>query len=57
MFQATEALPLQPIITGRYEDKFERVDGRWRYTEKKFFVDLVGDLSQHLLPGSALRDG
>ena len=57
MFQATEALPLQPIITGRYEDKFERVDGRWRYTEKKFFVDLVGDLSQYLLPGSALRDG
>jgi len=25
------------------------VDGQWRYTEKKFFVELVGDLSQHLL--------
>ena len=57
VFQVTEALPLQPIITGRYEDRFERVDGRWRYTEKKFFVDQVGDLSQHLLPGTALRDG
>lgn len=55
VFQATEQLPLQPIITGRYEDRFERVDGRWRYTEKKFFVDQVGDLSQHLLPASALR--
>lgn len=54
VLQATEALPLQPIITGRYEDTFERVDGRWRYTGKKFFVDQVGDLSQHLLPGSAL---
>ena len=55
VFQATEALPLQPIITGRYEDRFERVDGHWRYTEKKFFVDQIGDLSQHLLPASALR--
>lgn len=54
VFQATEALPLQPIITGRYEDRFERVDGRWRYTGKKFFVDQVGDLSQHLLPAAAL---
>lgn len=54
VLQATEALPLQPIVTGRYEDTFERVDGRWRYTGKKFFVDQVGDLSQHLLPGSAL---
>ncbi len=51
VLQATESLPLQPIIAGRYEDKFERVAGRWRYTEKKYFVELVGDLSQHLLMG------
>jgi 3-phenylpropionate/cinnamic acid dioxygenase small subunit len=49
VLQATDALALQPIIAGRYEDKFERVDGRWRYAEKKFFVELVGDLSQHLM--------
>ena len=49
VFQATEDLPLQPIIAGRYEDRFERADGRWRYTEKKYFVELVGDLSHHLL--------
>ena len=55
VFQATESLPLQPIITGHYEDKFERVDGRWRYTEKKYFVDLVGDLRQHLLPSTAFQ--
>ena len=54
VFQATEVLPLQPIITGRYEDRFERVDGRWRYTAKKFFVDQIGDLSQHLLPAASL---
>jgi hypothetical protein len=49
VFQQTDALPLQPIITGHYEHRFERRGGAWRITEKKFFVDQVGDLSQHLL--------
>jgi SnoaL-like domain len=40
--------PLQPIITGRYHDSFERRDGRWRFAERRFFVDLVGDLRAHL---------
>ena len=40
--------PLQPIITGRYHDSFERHDGRWRFAERRFFVDLVGDLRSHL---------
>jgi len=40
--------PLQPIITGRYHDRFERHDGRWRFAERRFVVDLVGDLSRHL---------
>jgi len=40
--------PLQPIITGHYLDTFECVDERWRFSERRFFVDLVGDLSQHL---------
>ena len=40
--------PLQPIITGRYHDSFQRRDGRWTFAERRFFVDLVGDLSQHL---------
>ena len=49
VFQQTRDLPLQPIIAGRYRDRFERVAGVWRYTEKHMIVDLVGDLSQHLL--------
>ena len=49
VFQQTDELPLQPIICGHYHDTFERVDGAWRYSGKQFFVDLVGDLSQHLL--------
>ena len=48
VFQQTEALPLQPIITGHYEHRFAKREGQWRITEKKFFVDQPGDLSHHL---------
>ncbi len=49
VFQRTENLALQPIICGRYHDTFHRVDGRWWFDTRIMFVDLVGDLSQHLL--------
>ena len=40
---------LAPIVAGRYRDSFERgPDGRWRFTERRIFVDLVGDVSRHL---------
>ena len=48
VLQQVGDLPLQPIITGRYLDSFECADGRWRFAERRFFVDLVGDLRQHL---------
>ena len=48
VFQAVEGLvALQPIIAGRYVDTFVR-DGEWRWDERRFAVDLVGDLSNHL---------
>jgi hypothetical protein len=40
--------PLQPIVAGRYLDRFARVDGAWRFAERRILVDLVGDLSRHL---------
>lgn len=46
--QATDVLPLQPIIVGRYHDTFQRVDGEWWFDVRIMFVDLMGDLSQHL---------
>jgi hypothetical protein len=47
--QGTPALPLQPIIAGRYHDTFQVIDGQWWFATRTLFVDLMGDLSQHLL--------
>lgn len=49
VLQATEALPLQVVAAGRYHDRFERVDGRWRFAWRDYSLfDLQGDLSAHL---------
>jgi len=49
VFQQTDALPLQPIISGRYHDRFVHGDGAWRFEHRHILSDLFGDLSQHLL--------
>lgn len=46
-FQQPAGHPLEVMVTGRYHDRFERVDGAWRFAERRFFVDLVGDMSHH----------
>ncbi len=48
VFQATDELPLQAIITGRYHDTFHRVNGRWRFDTRAMFVGLTGTLDHHL---------
>jgi len=49
VMQQTDDLPLQVIVTGRYHDRFERVDGRWRFSYRDYtMIDQVGDLSRHL---------
>lgn len=48
VYQATPRLPLQPIVAGRYRDRFERAAGAWRFTVREIVVDLVGDVSEHL---------
>lgn len=52
VFQGTEALTLQPIVTGRYYDTFTR-DGsdRWHFAQRRYAMDHVGDLSHHLRRG------
>jgi 3-phenylpropionate/cinnamic acid dioxygenase small subunit len=49
VFQQVDALPLQPIVAGRYRDSFHRVDGAWWFDTREMFVELKGDLSRHLL--------
>ncbi|MEU2123239.1 nuclear transport factor 2 family protein [Nocardia niwae] len=46
--QALPDFPLQAVAAGRYHDRFERVDGQWRFAERRVRIHLVGDLSRHL---------
>jgi 3-phenylpropionate/cinnamic acid dioxygenase small subunit len=48
VLQQTAAIPLQPIVAGRYHDRFVRDGGRWRFAERVIYMDLVGDLRDHL---------
>lgn len=58
VLQATKNLALQPIATGRYEDDFERVDGEWRFTKRRYAgIDLIGDMSQHTRKPVNTTDG
>jgi 3-phenylpropionate/cinnamic acid dioxygenase small subunit len=50
VLQQTDDLPLQPIVAGRYHDRFECVNGAWRFCFRDYtLVDMVGDLSHHLI--------
>ncbi len=42
--QALPDLPLQPIASGRYRDRFQGRDGQWRFLERQVSVDLTGDV-------------
>lgn len=40
---------IQPIAAGRYRDTFARSEeGWWRFAERRYELDLAGDLSRHL---------
>jgi len=49
VFQQTDALPLQPIASGRYIDRFERVGGEWRFADRLITGFPLGDRSQHVV--------
>jgi 3-phenylpropionate/cinnamic acid dioxygenase small subunit len=49
VLQQADGFPLQVVVCGRYPDRFERVDGAWRYSERDYsLLDLAGDVSHHL---------
>ena len=55
--QNTETVPLQPIVVGRYFDTFSCDDAGWYFTERKVEVQLVGDVSAHLMVDPRAFDG
>ncbi|MGZ6778979.1 MAG: nuclear transport factor 2 family protein [Mycobacterium sp.] len=50
--QDTETVPIQPIVVGRYYDTFGHdpdVPGGWYFTERKVEIQMIGDVSAHLM--------
>lgn len=47
--QNTNAVPLQPIVVGRYADVFARDENGWYFTERTVDVEMVGNVSDHLM--------
>ena len=50
VMQATKDFPLQAIISGRYQDSFQKIENQWRFSNRIMHVDLMGDCSAHLHP-------
>lgn len=57
--QATDTVPLQLVVVGRYFDSFGRDPaGGWFFTARDVDVEMVGDVSAHMLsdsPAEVLR--
>lgn len=47
--QQTDTVALQPIVVGRYADGFARGEQGWHFTERRADVEMIGDVSDHLL--------
>jgi hypothetical protein len=52
VLQATPGFALQPILCGRYHDRFRRFADGWWFTERLILPDLRGDLRHHFGAGS-----
>lgn len=48
VFQATDRVPLQPVVVGRYDDVFVRTAGAWQFSRRRMVPQLWGDVSDHL---------
>ena len=48
VFQALPEVPLQPIVTGTYVDRFVTGEGGWRFAERRFGIGRSGHLEHHL---------
>ena len=48
VMQAVADLPLQAVAVSVHRDTFAKVDGAWRFVERRDRQALVGDLSHHM---------
>ncbi|MFI0236034.1 nuclear transport factor 2 family protein [Streptomyces sp. NPDC016845] len=48
VLQAVDGLPPQAVAAGRHHDRFARLGGAWRFTERRVHIRLVRDTSRHL---------
>lgn len=49
VYQDAPGCPLQPIVGGRYADRFAKSDGTWHFAERRMEIDMFGNLSAHML--------
>jgi 3-phenylpropionate/cinnamic acid dioxygenase small subunit len=49
VMQDTETVSIQPIVVGRYYDAFARDYEGWYFTERKVDIQMIGDVSAHLM--------
>jgi hypothetical protein len=47
VLQRPPGLDFHIVVGGQYHDRFERVGGRWRFTEKRIQVDHLNDIERH----------
>jgi len=48
VFQFAPGAPLRPILAAGYRDRFEPIEGRWRWTERVHLLTHIEDVSLHL---------
>ena len=48
VFQQTDDFPMQPVYQNRYEDRFVRADGTWRFEHRLMCDHRPADTSRHL---------
>ena len=53
VLQARPGFELRPIALSRHRDRFEKVDGSWRFVERRDRQLLAGDLRHHVVGAPA----
>jgi SnoaL-like domain len=55
VLQRPPGLPYQIVVGGRYDDRFAKRDGAWRFTERAIHVDHLNEIGHHFRIADADR--